>query len=86
MVDFQTCGAPSRPYYNGLLLAIRQRLGGIFHRIPRTICPQCYLPLSPTETNEVTSISFACNKFNNKLREILPLTPSHCLALYRRKV
>ena len=84
LIDFRTCGSDQRPYYQAMLLKLRQKWGGIYHRTPRSVCPNCHLALMPTELNEISSISFACNKINNRLRNWLPLARSHCLALYRR--
>ncbi|HPF38381.1 MAG TPA: class I SAM-dependent methyltransferase [Phycisphaerae bacterium] len=84
MIEFRECGADVRPYYHGGLLKLRQRGAGVYRRTARSVCPKCGLPLTPTDRTEVNTLSFLCNRINDRLRKWLPLSKSHCLALYRR--
>lgn len=85
MVDLRECGAPQRHYYNRGLLMIRQRIAGVYNRSPDSVCPNCGVTLFPTNVHERNSISDACDVRNRKLRNRLPMTQSHCLALFEHR-
>jgi SAM-dependent methyltransferase len=84
-VELRECGAPQRHYYHRGLLAIRQRIAGVYNRSPDAHCPSCGVPLFPTGVHERSSISDACDVRNRRLRSRLPMTQSHCLALFERR-
>lgn len=84
-VELRECGAPQRHYYNRGLLAIRQRIAGVYNRSPDALCPACGVALFPTGVHERNSISDACDVRNRRLRNRLPMTRSHCLALFERR-
>jgi SAM-dependent methyltransferase len=84
-VELRECGAQQRHYYNRGLLMIRQRIAGVYNRSPNAVCPACGTPLFPTNVHEHSSISDACDVRNRKLRDRLPMTQSHCLALFAQR-
>ena len=85
LLDLRECGAPQRHYYNRGLLMIRQRIAGVYNRSPNSACPVCGAALFPTNVHERNSISDACDVRNKKLRNRLPMTQSHCLALFEKR-
>jgi SAM-dependent methyltransferase len=85
VVELRECGAPQRHYYNRGLLLIRQRIAGVYNRSPNSICPECGSELFPTNVHEHNSISDVCDVRNKKLRNRLPMTQSHCLALFEHR-
>jgi SAM-dependent methyltransferase len=85
VVELRECGAAQRHYYNRGLLMIRQRIAGVYNRSPNAICPECGTNLFPTNVHERNSISDACDVRNKKLRNRLPMTQSHCLALFEHR-
>jgi SAM-dependent methyltransferase len=84
-VELRECGAPQRHYYHRGLLMIRQGIAGVYSRSPNVVCPKCETELFPTNVHERNSISDACDVRNRKLRSWLPLTQSHCLALFEHR-
>lgn len=85
VVELRECGAPQRHYYNRGLLMIRQRIAGVYNRSPNTLCPKCGATVFPTNVHEHNSISDACDTRNRQLRDRLPMTQSHCLALFEHR-
>jgi len=85
LLEFRECGAPQRHYYNRGLLMVRQRIAGVYNRSPDAVCPGCGARLFPTNVHERNSISDACDVRNRKLRDRLPMTQSHCLALFEHR-
>ena len=75
----------ARYYYNRGLLMIRQRIAGVYNRSPNAVCPECGAALFPTNVHEHSSLSDACDAHNRKLRSWLPMTRSHCLALFEHR-
>lgn len=84
LVEFRQCGAPQRYYYNGALLWARQRLAGVYKRTPGAVCPSCHAALAPSDWDERNALSDLCDRANQRLRRVLPLGRSHCLARYER--
>ena len=85
VVELRECGAPQRHYYNRGLLMIRQRIAGVYNRSPNAVCPKCGATVFPTNVHEHNSISEACDARNRQIRNRLPMTQSHCLALFEHR-
>lgn len=83
--ELRECGADQRFYYHRVLLLIRQRLGGIWARMPYAVCPKCSTKLYVGEGRERNAVLRWCDKVNTKIRRRKSLRPSHVLALYERK-
>lgn len=84
LVEFRECGAPQRPYYNRALLWARQQVAGVYRRTPGIRCPRCRAPLAAAARDERTTLVEYLDSANTRLRQMLPLSRSHCLARYRR--
>jgi SAM-dependent methyltransferase len=75
-----------RAYYHPLLLWIKRRVGGIWARMPSTVCPRCRTLLYESGYPENNVISRFCNEKNGRIRKHRRPEKSHVIALYRRVV